>query len=179
MSVDQLFELVKPPAHPVHTGPPEAWATAEKMLATALPQDFRCVCALYGSGTFVDTFIGIYNPFDPSYRRTLESELASLRILEQRTFSDFGGYFVFPDPFGLLPWGTDENGGILCWIAEGEPDEWPVFTVPHGGEDCERWDMSMTSFLAAAFTNRIRPSIWQQRFRRSELTFVPDRTASG
>ncbi|WP_406266022.1 hypothetical protein OH799_19440 [Nocardia sp. NBC_00881] len=39
----------------------------------------------------------------------------------------FPGY---PAPGGLLRWGGNYNGDMLCWLTEGEdPDDWPVVVV--------------------------------------------------
>jgi hypothetical protein len=71
----------------------------------------------------------------------------------------------------LLPWGTDENGNTLHWLTEGVPNDWPVIAESHDGE-IERFDMSMTTFLAKALTREIRPKhIWYWPF--ADMIFTP------
>jgi hypothetical protein len=78
-------------------------------------------------------------------------------------------YSVYPDAPGLLPWGRDENGSVMLWLTEGEPNDWPIVLVRiEGGH--ERWDLSLTSFLAGTFGNRIKCLLWG-RFEAEELTF--------
>src|SRR5262249_35774093 len=109
------------------------------------------------------------NPLSSDFEPSVTYLLQTTRHNQMRRKYPYG---VFPDQPGLLPWGGDENGHLLHWLTEGAPKEWPVIIESHEGE-LERFDMSMTTFLAKALTNQIRPKhIWNTPFTAEELTFT-------
>ena len=170
MTINDLVTLVPPPALPIENGPPEKWGTIEASLGTAMPPDYREFGLRYGSGRFCKGFIEVFNPFAESY-----SELVKVQCNFLRTVKD-AGMELPHDPFpalpGLLPWGRDENGHMMCWLTDGKPDEWPIILRRHENR-YETWGLPLTSFLAQVFRNELNSILWQEPFREEELTFVP------
>lgn len=60
-------------------------------------------------------------------------------------------YRMYPDPNGLLVWGTTLNADFLFWLTEGpDPDRWPVVVWFRGrgpDEAWQRFDQGMAQFL--------------------------------
>ncbi len=169
MAITELLKVVPPPTSPKEAYNELAWETGQESLGVALPNDFREVGVRYGSGKFCG-YIGALNPLSEDFTTSIIYLLEVLRdIAESRKYP----YKVFPDHPGLLPWGGDDNGHMLHWLTEGDADNWPVIIESHEG-DLERYDLSMTTFLAKALTNEIRPKhIWGRPFTEDELVFLP------
>ncbi len=165
MAIDELTAVVPPPADSGFEE--EVWDEVEEWLGFPLPADYREFARTYGNGTFCDTFLMVYCPsssFD-SYRGLVEYQASA------RPTHEDAAYRRHPSRPGLLIWGGDENGNRLHWLTDGDPDSWPVVAESHE-RDFERFDTCMTSFLAGAFRNEIRPRhIWYQPFDESELEF--------
>jgi hypothetical protein len=53
-----------------------------------------------------------------------------------------------------LPFGCGDNRQYLFWLADGEPDDWPVLLWPPERQFL-RFDMPMTEFLYKLFTGKI------------------------
>lgn len=169
MSIDQLLQVVAPPESPVETDDGESWEMAQQALGTKLPSDFREFGLHYGTGRFCG-YLGVLNPLSGNFEPAIKYLLETLR--DNKSSRNYP-YDVFPDSPGLLPWGGDENGQMLNWLTDGDADSWPVVVESHEGE-LERFDMTMTTFLAKALSNEIRPAhIWGRPFTQDELFFVP------
>ena len=92
-------------------------------------------------------------------------------------------YGIFPDSPGLLPWGTDDNGGSICWLTQGAPEKWPILAVAARSEYFEQFDIPMTTFLAGCFTRKITCHLWNEpvffsgpkriRFQKADRNQMP------
>ena len=176
MTIKQLMSVVPPPARPRHTGrPARKWQDIQEAFGTTLPSDLRDFGLHYGSGRFIGGYLSVYNPFDPYYVKEIRFECGTLRMIKDSTHSDVP-YDIFPDKPGLFPWGTDENGQRMCWLTEGPPDKWPTILMTHIGR-LERWDISMTSYLAKQLCNKITSILWDELppIPRSDRVFTPDK----
>ena len=172
MSISELTAVVSPPGRRTEGGEIGAWARAQKTIGLSLPTDFRDFGIAYGSGRFCNGFLQVYNPFSKNYKGIIDSELSILRQLRRSKYKPLS-FDVIPKRPGLFPWGRDENGGKLCWLVEGDPDNWPLILKTHEDE-IERLDTSMTSFLAGALSNKITCILWTERFKPKERVFKPD-----
>jgi hypothetical protein len=169
MAISELLKIVPPPAAPVENKNGGVWQRAQKALGTNLPGDYRELGLRYGSGKFCG-YLGVINPLSTTFDSSVKYLLDTLRQMQRRRNYP---YAVFPEQPGLLPWGGDENGHMLHWLTEGLPDAWPVIIESHEGE-LERFHMAMTTFLAKALTNELRPThIWNTPFTKEELVFTP------
>jgi hypothetical protein len=167
LTVDDLIGLAPPPEWRVDAGSPDRWTEVEQALETALPDDYKLIINVYGTGEFNDLFY-LFNPFSSSDGMNLlwqagvpgslikDEELGRVyskrSILEhyQRLKAEFPDVFPFPfypEPGGLLPLGGDTNGGSGFWLTEGGPDEWPLIFLPHDLEPVERHDLPLVDFL--------------------------------
>ncbi len=155
MAISDLISVVPPPESPDESGSIEDLAVVEDRMGLTLPTDYRELAVRYGSGWFVDTYLHINNPF-------------VIDILSESTSPN--GRCYARHEWGVLPWqpfcdgvgtlevGNNENGDLILFLAEGEPDSWSLLVVPHGADrnEFERWDLPLATFLAKAFLNEIR-----------------------
>jgi hypothetical protein len=58
-------------------------------------------------------------------------------------------YRIFPEPGGLLSWGSNQLGDVFWWLTEGEPEQWPVIMWARGPVRTFRFDGGMVEFLCA------------------------------
>lgn len=119
---DTLARLVTPPAAPVDAR--GDWDAAETAVGVRLPDDYKRLVATYGWGEFCD-LLYLRTPFGTSEYNGIEW---------QRTYppgspdpdTERHPYPLHPAPGGLLIWGTTMDADRLCWLTDGEPEEWPV-----------------------------------------------------
>lgn len=164
MSIEELQQIVPSPAKPKRGGDPQSWRKLEKPLKIKLPSDYRDFCFHYGSGCFDDPgrlLVFVWNPCSRHYAKDLHRTCADLRETRElgpRTANV--PYGVYPDRPGWLPWGSDMDGNLMCWLTEGEPDQWPLILLTSDRTGFQQLDMPMTTFLARAFTRKIQSILW-------------------
>ncbi len=156
-TVDDLIALAPPPEWRIDAGSPGGWEEVERTLGTALPDDYKLITNIYGSGHFNDLFY-LFNPFDSNgesgnlinqaFRRDCFglSELDhydEMRSIDPRLCP----FPTFPEPEGLLPLGGTLNGGHVFWLTERRSDDWPLILYPHDYFPIERRDMPLVDFL--------------------------------
>jgi hypothetical protein len=164
MAIADLLAVVPAPQAPVDAGPAKRWSALKKSARIAFPDDYREFGLRYGSGYFDDPgrlLVFVSNPFGPDYLRELEQCCDELRkdrcdLRKKRRIP----YGVFPHRPGWLPWGTDMDGSLLCWLTEGEPDQWPIILLSAERSSFQQLQLPMTTFLAHAFTRQIRTILW-------------------
>jgi hypothetical protein len=181
MSIMDLVAVIPGPEAPSYAGPGSRWPTLQHSLGIALPSDYCDFGLHYGSGCFDDPgrlFVYVWNPFDPAYLQTVERCCDELREdrgdLPKEPNIPYG---VFPHQPGWLPWGSDIDGSLLCWLTGGEPDAWPVLLLSPERTSFQQLHMPMTTFLARAFTRQIRTILWNDPVFFSgplPLRFVPE-----
>jgi hypothetical protein len=164
MAIEELSRVVPPPTNTIYTGDASQWAEIEHGLGIRLPQDYRQLCQVYGSGCFDDPgrlMVFVRNPFDPDYFHELECTCDQLRRerhdLRKEPNRPYG---VFPHQPGWLPWGSDIDGSLLCWLTEGESEAWPVLLLSSDHTGFQQVYLPMTTFLARAFTRQIQTTLW-------------------
>jgi hypothetical protein len=155
--LEQLRELLPPPADPVEPGRRDGWAVIEGALGTGLPSDFKAFTELYGSGK-VDDFLYLFNPFADRQDGSLLFEKD--RVLEgyRQTRARYPERLplpAFPEPGGVLPLGRTDNGDELYWVTQGQPDQWPVALLESRAGRQEVHPMPVTRFLAALAANQL------------------------
>jgi len=158
MSLAMLKKLVPPPPHPFEVGTLAQWRKMEAKLGKRLPRDYRDFVFTYGSGLFAGFYI-ICNPFAKSQYTCLPSRVEMVCKHNRESRISIPERYPFPyhpEPGGLIPWGYDENGNDYFWLPEGPPTKWTVVQDENRGSGIRRQPYSLTGFLAAVLTRKVR-----------------------
>ena len=160
MSLEVLSSIVPQPELPQEVKSDQHRVQVQEDIGIQLPPDYWDFAMLYGSGRFsTENFdFWIYNPFSPNYVRGIELDCDSLSSIHNLQ------YEVHPRRPGLLPWGSDVNGNILCWHTQGNPEEWPIMLCPETGQPSafEVFTVQMTTFLANTIQGKLVCHAWQE-----------------
>jgi hypothetical protein len=173
VAIEDLISVVQPPEEPSYSGTAVQLAEIEAALGTTLPTDYRELSLRYGSGTFVNGYLQVWTPFALDLRERASGPTSFIRVHHEAGALPWPPFPVHP---GLLEIGGNENGHRLLYLADGQPDEWPVIVVPHGAEaQFERWELPLGTFLAKALRNEIQTAAvnLSQAVRPEERTFRP------
>lgn len=182
----ELQVLVPPPDSPVFAGTWDQWNEVEQWIGTALPQDYKQLINLYGSGSFGGR-VCLLNPFiktsSPWSHFSLFRGLKSLSIIEpfQRESPDTCQPFpVYPALGGLLPWGVFcSDSAMQCWRTQGKPDAWPTIVLDSDwSEEYLEYTTSATRFLVGWLTGKIVISYFSE-FPLSQPLFEPLSLSAG
>src|SRR5262245_44742831 len=102
------------------------WEVAEDVLGLKLPDDFKGFVRAYGNSIWCDTFRPVYP--ENSRKGCEEYRTYLLELLEPMDYLyddkqdlDFKRY---PERGGLLPCLIDFGGKHVCWVAEGDANNW-------------------------------------------------------
>ncbi|MET9262033.1 SMI1/KNR4 family protein [Amycolatopsis sp. NPDC004079] len=136
--------------------PEKEWSDVERELGTPLPADYKELLTRFPGGVF--RRIAIYSPVVTAqawieYKRCLDELLNILgdEDLEYLTDVDYG---LFPEPGGLLPWGTDGQGGTFCWITTStDPDAWKIAYHSQGADEWREYPGPTTRLLYEILSN--------------------------
>lgn len=159
------LKIVPPPADPLWTGPipAENWLQVEGEIGIQFPQDYKDFIARYSSrnGIYIGGFFLILDPFAPygNLKRAIADFLDPLRSLRQKYGEQEYPYPLYPEPDGLLPWGSTENGDDLFWLTIGAPDQWPIVIKASRQPEFEQHPGPMTRFLDGILTGAITSEI--------------------
>src|SRR5262245_46073302 len=154
MAIQDLLQLVPPPADPLENGPRTRWDFVQQELGLQLPMDFREIGAHYGTGRF-GFGLEVLNVFSKSFRDQLDNELSRWLELKELEGEEELTYSIFPEAPGLLAWGSDDQSSGLFWMTEGLAENWPIIVRGHGNPVYERFDLPLTTFLTELLTQKI------------------------
>lgn len=169
MTIEALIKAIPPPAElaGVFPGP---WQPIEAELGTALPQDYKDLVRVYGSGCYME-FFEIDVPRCPNFNIRLEYQVPL--VSENFVYGDDRSYALWPTPGGLLPFGGTDNGDSLFWLTRGAPADWGVVVWDQADLDFELFDCDLTSFLAGLATGEILPKAFPEDLLPSNCLFKP------
>ena len=174
MSLEHLKSLVPPPPLPREGGTKELWKQVESELGLVFPVDFRNLLDAYGTGIF-DDFLWLNNPFaknmNLNFGYFLNSQMVVLKELLDNGESI--PFRLFPDPEGIVPWGTTENGDVLYWHTAELQNDWAVVVNESRGDSWESFMMPTTEFLLGIMTKKIRATIFPDDFPSEDPIFKP------
>jgi len=84
----------------------------------------------------------------------ISAQLNAITTLEKE-FNESCPYPIYPELGGLLPWGITDNGDVMFWIANGEPDSWKIVVHESRGTMYEMFETTLTNFLIDLSLERI------------------------
>jgi hypothetical protein len=169
MTIENLVRVVAPPSDPFEAfrGP---WEPIEAALGTVLPRDYKDFVRLYGEGSFVE-IIGVLLPrcWSPYVRLVPQVQAICDTFKDDEDLP----YPMWPEPGGLLPFGTTDFGDFLFWATRGPPDDWRVVVWGRGLGQFEAYDCDLTGFLAAVALGKIVPENFPDDLAECEELFRP------
>lgn len=173
MSIEHLQKIVPPPDNPKEIPNDQQWDAVESK-TTILPDDYREFISKYGSGS-LDSFIWIFNPGSMNPNLNLSQQIdKQLEVLREVNNSRIEPKIVlFPDRFGVLPFGITDNGDVLLWETIGEANNWTVGVLPSRNSPIIHFPKSMTAFLADICVGNIRCEAFPDDFPSISPVFIP------
>jgi hypothetical protein len=175
--LERLQELMPPPRSPVESGTPASWATAEAVLRTGLPRDYKEFIEAYGSGS-IDQFVTVLNANSSTPDLQLDQYgqkmLAVTRNLREAGVVEIP-FPIYPEPGGLLPWGVTANGDWGYWLTDplDSPDAWPVVVSVDRGPDWFRHSGPLVRFLLEVLDGSALVPFFPDDFPSAQPEFVP------
>lgn len=148
----RLVRLLAPPPEPSEVPKESDWADAESVLGRPLPPDYKRFVEIYGSGS-IGEFLEIRNPASQNEFVRLtdahEAQMAILRQVRQQLPAEVP-YPLHPEAGGLILWAESSNGDCCYWLADplDRPERWPVVVGEARGPRWDRYNRTMTTFLA-------------------------------
>jgi hypothetical protein len=151
-----LENLIGPPTKPA---PSNDWGTIEADLGLRLPRDYKALMDRYATLEF-DAFLGLYIPNPENSASMRQSILGMLDALgppddEELDVIDDNGQVLgeqfiahYPEPGGIIPWGSTQNGDVCFWETSGDPESWVVGISE--GESLWRHRGGLLDFLVKA-----------------------------
>jgi hypothetical protein len=130
------------------------WRAIEEALGLRLPADYKVLAESFPLGWF-RMFAKVEVP---AGRQRLLGDYAVMQLDHLRQVRATGEssfpFPVFPEPGGVLPWGSIGSPGLAFWLTEADdPDGWPVIAA--GSHDYwDRFDGPACEFLAEVAAGR-------------------------
>jgi hypothetical protein len=114
----------------IHRGDPpisgSRWSDVEKALGLQLPGSYKKLIDLFGASRWRE-FLQILSPFDDAVNLIKHGEfILSADRVSRSAHKHHYPLPLYPEPGGLLPWATTDNGDALYFVTAGPPDDWPT-----------------------------------------------------
>lgn len=160
MSIEVLTKFLQPPSLPIESK--GSWSRAESKIGAKLPGDFKSYIETYGTGS-IKNFITIFNPFSNRTSLNLaEQQVQQLDVLRALTaeFGEHCPFELFPTSPGLLPVGMTDNGDVIFWYTQKDPENWTIVVNESRSPAYEQFDCNLTTFLAGLLDGSIESSVF-------------------
>ncbi|TDU80341.1 hypothetical protein EDD91_7177 [Streptomyces sp. KS 21] len=134
------------------------WVVVETALGTALPPDFKLLAEQYPLLQFGD-YMSFHTPqpgTEEAWARALAEEREDVAdLLDVDELSDL--LAVYPEPGGLLIWGSSIDGDTFLWTTAGSgSEEWQVTVASHNG-DWWHYTAGAVQFTADLISGAVEP----------------------
>ena len=150
------------------------WTSVERDLGMELPHDYKRFVSSYGAGR-IDNFLAIFTLDGPTqwvdlvWRSRDHDDIFFHRREHHPLFRPY------PTPGGLLAFGQTDNGDVLYWRTNDDPSQWTVLIYEGRGPNFVEFAGSMTSFLKAVLSRRVRVKVFPHDFPSDDPRFAPFR----
>ena len=176
-----IAKLLPPPASP--RGLDRPWDVVEQQIGLPLPADYKAFIDLYGTGkvSSADGWADIWNFRDKSlFGRSVSEGLSGPESVAQFyrrrvNTTDWPCPFpIYPEPGGLLPFGSVVDVQHLNWLTTGPPDRWDVVYFHFDGLEFTRlegdsFSRCLLKMLRQEYSGLARPSSLEPPFEFSAL----------
>lgn len=137
---------------PANGGKVFNWTEIEREVGLQLPADYKLLAEQFPAGWF-RRFVRPIKPVQPSAgaQRLLDDletrQLETLREWRAQGSGEFP-FPLYPEPGGLLPWGSVRGQGYAFWLTDkSSPGDWPVVLASQQCDHWERFDGPVCEFL--------------------------------
>lgn len=158
-SLEQIKNLVQPPARPLYGNSQASWEKIQRDLRVKLPKCLDEFARCYGSGYFDGgtSLFFVYNPYDPGYSDRIREVLEVYADLRQGS-PQYYPYERFPEVGGLYPIAYGEGGTQLhiLFPGDGSPGDY-LLIYDNRSSFTELPDKKILDFLYDYFTNAFEP----------------------
>ena len=173
MTMDQLLEIVTPPATPQRSIPPGQWPAIDAQLGFSPPGEYKEFIATYGCGALADFFY-IFCPVTPNRHLSLfEASATKLEAYEQLETHESMPFPLFANGEGLFPYGMTDNGDVLFWFVEAHKVRPLTIVNEARGPIWEEYKLSFANFLVQALQNKLNSQILPNDWQEDEWTVAP------
>ena len=160
MSIDALVAVLPPPegVSPVTAA---RWDAVERQVGTALPPDYKAFIDRYGLGRIAEV-LSVFTPFsDTPHANLLQQARGQLDARRELSLMLDEPLIpaLYPAPGGLLPFGGTDNGDVLFWLTQGEPEQWCVVVGDARSLEHETYPSGVAAFLADYVAGRLSSGI--------------------
>jgi len=179
MSLHGLLEIMPRPLLPIEMVDTRDWEIYELTTGIILPDDYKAYLSVYGTSIIG----GIITPYNPFCRRAAWKPSCTCRHWMRQALGiqaakhTFGEatfpYALYPEPGGVLPWGSTDDGDQLFWLTNGEPNTWTMLINEVRSSHFQTFDYSMTEFLHAWLEGAIESDIIPFDAIDHDLRFEP------
>lgn len=148
--IGTLTRLCPPPAG---ASEPIDWAAVEGGLGMSLPEDYKELATVYGSGRFAG-YLHIFHPHARSEYVDLTGPMpAAVRARLHKDYTQ-GSHPVPYDPQCLFLIGSTDNGEYLFWITDPPeaPDAWRITVNEARGPRWFTFEGTVTAFLISVLS---------------------------
>lgn len=122
----ELAALVSPPEHPMDFDDASLQRN-QGILRIEFPQDVVEYARTFGSGTFDAAYSWeVWSPARRTYPLIVLEFSRICNIFKEAMEIDDVPFPIFPEVGGILPFASSDGGDWVCWITDGEPDDWKV-----------------------------------------------------
>ncbi len=103
------------------------WPAVEGSIGLQLPGSYKTLIELFGASSW-ENFLHVPSPFDDG-RLNLQNWGNQVLDGDRVSRSQFPSHYplpLYPEPGGMLPWASTDNGDTLYFITAGPADDWPT-----------------------------------------------------
>ncbi|MFG3338355.1 hypothetical protein [Glycomyces sp. NPDC048151] len=129
------------------------WDLLREELGVELPSDFRALAEAYPALVLED-FLILHLPHPGEESRFVTDHRRAAVILDDWRREGYAADYVpFPEPGGLLLWGSSDVGDYFFWRTWSEsPDDWSIVVSGENG-DWSEYHVGVVDFLASLYSD--------------------------
>ncbi|GAA2858583.1 hypothetical protein GCM10010517_17040 [Streptosporangium fragile] len=147
------------------------WAAFEAETGLVFPDDYKAWAARYAD-IRLNGFLYVNRP-EPGERRDAIARLDQLRPLVEEwgtidLVDDEGAeteappFPIYPEPGGVYPWGSTDNGDYLLWLTDPDPGRWTI--VITNGATWWHFQGSLLDFIVGVMSREVRCPLFPDDF---------------
>ncbi|MEV6161918.1 SMI1/KNR4 family protein [Streptomyces sp. NPDC052052] len=134
------------------------WSAIEEAWQLEFPADYKEIIARYGD-VLLGNYLEVLAPgaFTPDTCDEPDAPLGGMGFITadtRATWADTAPAGLDIESEELVTWGVASSADLFCWLARGEPAEWPVVVFSHGDDVWTQHDLGIAEFLCRVLQAR-------------------------